>query len=97
MITLFGMTVFAIWFFLSAESVKKSGIKWALIGLSYYISAGFTLLVVTDKLLLHSETISEAFSNEIEKLLLQLLCMGVIFLSGFFIQSRFIAAPGKTE
>ncbi len=97
MFTLLGLVIISIWFYYAAKNVNKSGVLWLLIGIMFYFIMGFTLLEISEKFVLHINTISDTISMEWPKRILELISMVIILSLAYLIYSGFLSKKQRIK
>ena len=90
MFAIIGLLVILIWFYLAAKEARKSKTLWMLIGFILYMFLGVLFLKFTEMYILPINSIDDAFTFRMPKMLLELISVIVILIAAFGVQSKFL-------
>ncbi len=90
MFAVIGLLVILIWFYVAAKEARKSKALWMLIGFTLYMFLGILFLKFTEMYILPINSIAEALTFWMPKMLLELVSIVIIFLAAFGVQSKFL-------
>lgn len=90
MFAIIGLLVILIWFYAAAKEARKSKALWMLIGFILYMFLGILFLKFTEMYILPINSIAEAFTFRMPKMLLELVSVIVILIAAFGVQSKFL-------